>query len=80
MEIKLTPEQDQIVESLIAQGRFSSPGDVVDASLALIQAQTEWHQYAQRRIDAGVQAFQSDDFAPEEEIDSLFAKYQRKTA
>ena len=80
MDIKLTPEQDQLVECLVAQGRFASPADVVDASLALIQAQTEWQQYAQRRIDAGVEAYQSGDYAPDEEIDSLFAKYQRKSA
>ena len=80
MDIKLTPEQDQLVERLVSEGRFASPEDVVDASLALIQSQNEWRQYAQRRIDAGVEAFQFSDFAPEEEIDSLFAKYQRKSA
>ncbi len=80
MNIKLTPEQDQLVERLVAQGRFASPADVVDASLALIQAQTQWQQYAQKRIDAGVDAFKSGDFAPDEEINSVFAKYQRKSA
>lgn len=80
MDIKLTPEQDQLVERLVTEGRFASPEDVVEASLALIQSQIEWQKYAQRRIDAGADAFQSSDFAPEEEVDLLFAKYQRKSA
>lgn len=41
MDIKLTPEQDQLLERLVSEGRFASPEDVVDASLALIQSQNE---------------------------------------
>jgi putative addiction module CopG family antidote len=80
VDIKLTEQDQELVESLIAQGRFASASDAVSASLTLLQDEPAWRSYAQQRIDAGVRAAQSDDFATDEEVDGLFAKYQRKSA
>ena len=80
MKIQLTAEEDRLVESLITLGRFSSASEVVSASLALMQSDLQWHSYAQSRIDAGVAASSLNDFASEEDVDSLFEKYLLKSA
>ncbi len=80
MEIQLTPEDQQLVDGLVAQGRFGSPAEVISASLTLMQSEAEWKKYAQARIDEGVAAAEQNDFASDAEVDALFAKYQRKSA
>ncbi len=80
MKIELEPEQEELAESLIKQGRFASPADVVGASLELIQSEEEWKAYAQQRIDAGVAAMERDDFDPEGAIGMLFTRYKLTSA
>jgi putative addiction module CopG family antidote len=80
MEIDLTTEDQQIIDGLLAQGRFASASEVIAASLTFMQAEAEWKKYAQQRIDAGVEAAERGDFASESDVDSLFAGYQRKSA
>ena len=80
MEIDLNAEDRELIERLVQQGRFASAEDVISVSLSLMQEEAEWKQYAQQRVDAGVEALTTNDFASEQEVDALFSKYRQHTA
>jgi Arc/MetJ-type ribon-helix-helix transcriptional regulator len=80
MTIELKPEQEQLIGRLIENGRFSTAEEAITAGLDIIQAEEEWKTYAQRRIDAGVNAAAQDDFASEQAVDELFSRFERKSA
>ncbi len=54
MNIQLTPEQEQMVTARIQSGRYSSPNEVVQQALQLMDRDDEKLLVLRSRLDAGM--------------------------
>lgn len=80
MEINLSAEDQRLVDDLVAKGKFGSTKEVISAGLSILREHTRWLEEVRRKIDDGMAAAIRGDFASEEEIDALFAKYTSTSA
>lgn len=55
MNVHLTPEQEQFVKRLIAEGRFPSEAEVIREGLGLLAEEIEWRADARRKIANGME-------------------------
>lgn len=58
MGITLTPEQQKIIQNLLATGNFNSVGEVIQAALSLLEqdrlAYQVWVDETRAKIDEGI--------------------------
>ncbi len=54
MSISLSPEDQKIVEALVASGRFNSADDALHAGLEALEEDKDWQRYASDRISVGL--------------------------
>lgn len=83
MRIELDPEDLKGAEALVADGRFVSVQEAIGAGIhaLMIEAQDlRWSPELQERIDAGIEAAGRQDFASEDAVNSLFTRFQQKSA
>jgi putative addiction module CopG family antidote len=60
MTIQLSPEREQFVKWLVAEGKFTTEEAVVDAALRLLQEHDEEIKLAQLRRDIGAAIEEAD--------------------
>jgi antitoxin ParD1/3/4 len=58
MSITLSPDQEQIIQVLLATGRFNSVDEVIQAALRLLEEETRseqgWLEETRIKIDEGI--------------------------
>ncbi|KAB8315178.1 type II toxin-antitoxin system ParD family antitoxin [Tolypothrix campylonemoides VB511288] len=58
MSITLTPDQEQMIQFLLATGRFNSVDEVIQTALHLLEEETrsyqEWLEETRTKIDEGI--------------------------
>jgi antitoxin ParD1/3/4 len=55
MEITLTPEQEKFIAQAVASGLYTSPDEVIGASLSQLEEEESWKAYAKEKIAKGLQ-------------------------
>ena len=54
MNVRLTQQQQEFIESQVAEGRYLSNSEVIREGLRLLQEETEWRADLRRRISEGM--------------------------
>lgn len=54
MNVRLTPQQQEFIESQVAEGRYLSNSEVIREGLRLLQEDTEWRADLRRKITEGM--------------------------
>ena len=80
MSIELSSADQARLEQMVEIGRFETIEQAVHAGLEALFEDEQWREYAKNRIDAGIAAAANNDFASNQEVDALFARYERKLA
>jgi antitoxin ParD1/3/4 len=52
--VRLTPQQQEFIESQVAEGRYLSNSEVIREGLRLLQEDTEWRAELRRKITEGM--------------------------
>ena len=84
MTVELAPEDQTLIDELIAQGRFRSVSEAIHAGLTAIHendAETEdWKTHARSRIQAGMNDLEQGRLIPGDQVLALLRENRRKTA
>lgn len=54
MNVRLTPQQQDFIESQVSEGRYLSNSEVIREGLRLLQEETEWRADLRRKITEGM--------------------------
>lgn len=54
MNVRLTPQQQEFIESQVAEGRYLSNSEVIREGLRLLQEETEWRAELRHKIAEGM--------------------------
>jgi antitoxin ParD1/3/4 len=55
MNVSLTPQLEQFVADVVAEGRYSSASEVVRASLRGLEETERWNSYVREKIQRGLE-------------------------
>jgi putative addiction module CopG family antidote len=80
MTIELHPEDQKLLQDMIASGRFQSASDAVHAALAALEELEDenWKSYASERIEAGLEDVKAGRTVPAEEIYTMLRSATQK--
>ena len=60
MNVRLTPQQQEFIESQVTKGRYLSNSEVIREGLRLLQEETEWKADVRRKITEGLLQVEAD--------------------
>ena len=80
--MRLSPEQKELVERLVLEGRYASAGDAIHAGLKLLELELAWKADARKKIQEGLDDLKAGrvvdgDKAMEEILDELGRRKRR---
>jgi len=55
MNVRLTPQQEQLIKQQVAQGRYLSESEVIREGLRLLADELEWRAEARRKVAVGLE-------------------------
>ena len=54
MNVRLTPQQQELIKQQVAEGRYLSDAEVIREGLRLLQEEVEWRAQIRRKVAEGV--------------------------
>ncbi len=55
MNVRLTPQQEELVNRLVAEGRYLSASEVIREGLRLLAEEMEWRSEVRRKVATGME-------------------------
>ena len=76
--MRLTPQQEELVERLVSEGEYSNAGEVIGDGLRLLEQELAWKADCRQKIDEGMEDLKAGRVVNgEQAIRDLLAKLRR---
>jgi antitoxin ParD1/3/4 len=79
MNVRLTPEQEELVERLVLEGRYPTVSEAIHAGLQLLERELAWKADARMKIQEGLDDLKAGRVVDgEKAIEEILAKLKRR--
>jgi antitoxin ParD1/3/4 len=79
MNVRLTPEQEELVKRLVFEGRYATASEAIHAGLQLLEQELAWKADARKKIQEGLDDLKAGRVVDgEKAIEQIRKKLRRK--